>query len=192
MVRKCIALAALAPLFCHSAASAEQLYSRDNWANLVSDHKASQVGDIITVVIFETASATNRVGTRSGKNTSLDGDLSAGGIDETISFNLGGAYRGMGETERSDRFAASMAAQIKEILPNGDFIIVGTQNLLINGEERDIEVRGQIRPVDISANNTIASSRLANAMINYDGEGFVTRSAKPGLLNRIFSFLGIS
>ncbi|MEO0828918.1 MAG: flagellar basal body L-ring protein FlgH, partial [Pseudomonadota bacterium] len=164
---------------------------RDNWANLVSDHKATDLGDIVTVVIFETASATNRVGTRSGKNTSLDGDLSAGGIDETISFNLGGAYRGMGETERSDRFAASMAAQIKEILPNGDFIIVGTQNLLINGEERDIEVRGQIRSVDISANNTIASSRLANAMINYDGEGFVTRSAKPGLLNRIFSFLGI-
>jgi flagellar L-ring protein precursor FlgH len=171
--------------------SAEQLYSRDNWANLASDTRAREVGDIVTVVIFESASATNRVGTRSGKNTSIDGELGAGGVNESISFGVGGTYRGLGETERSDRFVATIAARIDEILPNGDFIVVGTQNLLVNGENRDIELRGQVRPIDISANNTVASSRLANAMINYDGEGFATRSAKPGLLNRIFSFLGI-
>jgi flagellar L-ring protein precursor FlgH len=63
--------------------------------------------------------------------------------------------------------------------------------MLVNGEKRDIEIRGRIRPIDISSDNTIISSRLANAEINYDGEGFATRSAKPGLLNRIFSFLGL-
>ena len=175
----------------HQPALAEQLYDGDNWAALASDNRAHEVGDIVTVVIFESASATNRVGTRTGKDTSLDGSFSAGGINETLSFGLGSGYRGIGETERSDRFVASMAAYVEEILPNGDFIIVGTQNLLVNGEKRDIEVRGQVRPIDISPDNTVASSRLANAMINYDGEGFATRGAKPGLLNRIFSFLGI-
>ncbi|MEL7219087.1 MAG: flagellar basal body L-ring protein FlgH [Pseudomonadota bacterium] len=170
---------------------AEQLYDRNRSANLVTDNRPQQVGDIVTVVIFESASATNRVGTRSGKDTSLDGDLGVGSISETLSFGLGSSYRGIGETERSDRFAASLAAQVIEILPNGDFIIEGRQNMLVNGEKRDIEIRGRIRPIDISSDNTIISSRLANAEINYDGEGFATRSAKPGLLNRIFSFLGL-
>lgn len=173
------------------AALGEQLYDRDNWANLASDNRAHDVGDIVTVVIYESASATNRVGTRSGKNTTLDGNVGVAGVDETLSFGIGSGYRGLGETERSDRFVASMAAQVEEILPNGDFIITGSQNLIVNGETRDIKVRGQVRPIDIAPNNTVASSRLANAMINYDGEGFATRSAKPGLLNRIFSFLGI-
>lgn len=173
------------------ATMAEQLYSRDNWANLASDNKAKEVGDIVTVVIFESASATNRVGTRSAKDTSLDGSISTDGLNETLSFGIGGSYRGLGETERSDRFVASMAAQIEDVLPNGDFVIAGSQNLLVNGERRDIKVRGQVRAIDILPDNTVASSRLANAMINYDGKGYVTRSAKPGLLNRIFSFLGI-
>ncbi len=170
---------------------AEQLYDRDKWANLASDNRAHDVGDIVTVLIYESASATNRVGTRSGKNTALDGNIGVAGVDETLSFGIGSSYRGVGETERSDRFVASMAAQVEQILPNGDFIIVGSQNLLVNGEKRDIQVRGRVRPIDIASNNTVASSRLANATINYDGEGFATRSAKPGLLNRIFSFLGI-
>lgn len=172
-------------------ALAEQLYDRERSANLVIDNRPQNVGDIVTVVIFESASATNRVGTRSGKDTSLDGDLGVGSISETLSFGLGSSYRGIGETERSDRFAASLAAQVVEVLPNGDFIIEGRQNMLVNGEKRDIEIRGRIRPIDISSDNTIISSRLANAEINYDGEGFATRSAKPGLLNRIFSFLGL-
>ncbi len=174
-----------------SPATGQQLYDRDGWANLVSDNKAQEVGDIVTIIIFESASATNRVGTRSSKDTELSGGVNAAGVSESLSFGVGGSYRGLGETERSDRFVASMAAQISEVLPNGDFLLVGTQNLFVNGEKRDIKVRGQVRSVDITADNTIVSSRLANAMINYEGKGYVTRSAKPGLINRIFSFLGI-
>ena len=173
-----------------ASAQADQLYTGDGWAGVASDNKAAGIGDIVTVVIFEAASATNRVGTRSGKDTSLNGGLSVGGIDESISFGFDSRFRGIGETERSDRFVASMAAQVVDVLPNGDLVVEGRQNLLINGEKRDIEVRGQVRRVDITPDNTVASSRLANAMINYDGKGYVTRSAKPGLINRIFSFLG--
>jgi len=172
-------------------ASAEQLYSRESWANMASDNKAQMIGDIVTVLIFESASTTNQVETRTGKNTSLDGGFSAGGVNESLSFGLGGNYRGGGETERSDRFVASMAASIVDVFPNGDFLIEGTQFLFVNDERRTIEIKGRVRPIDISADNTVISSRLANAEINYEGEGYVSRSAKPGLLNRIFSFLGI-
>jgi len=185
----CAAIGALASAA--TPAAADQLYKGDRWAGVASDNKAGQVGDIVTIIIFESASATNRVGTRSGKDTSLGGNFSAGGVDESLSFGFDSNYRGIGETERSDRFVASMAAQVVEVLPNGDLLVVGQQNMLVNGEKRDIQVRGQVRAVDVSPNNTVASSRLANAQINYDGKGYVTRSAKPGLINRIFSFLGI-
>lgn len=172
-------------------AMADQLYDGGSWAGVASDNKAQAVGDIVTIIIFETASATNRVGTRSGKDTSLGGSLVTGPIDETLSFGFDTKFRGIGETERSDRFVASMAAQVVEVLPNGDLVVVGKQNIFVNGEKRDIAVRGQVRAVDISSQNTVASSRLANAEINYDGKGYVTRKGKPGFLNRIFSLLGL-
>ena len=184
-------LLALGSLAGAASASAEQLYIGDPWAGIAGDNKANSIGDILTVIIFETASATNRVGTRSGKSTDLSGDIAVGGIDESISFGVDSRYRGLGETERSDRFVASMAAEVVDILPNGDLLVIGRQNLFINDERRDIQVRGQVRRVDITPDNTVVSSRLANAAINYDGEGFVTRSAKPGLINRILSFLGL-
>ena len=178
-------LAAAAP------AQADQLYDGRAFARMASDAKADAVGDILTVIIYESASATNRVGTRSAKSTDFDAGVAGAGTGEAISLGIDNRFRGMGETERSDRFVASMAARVVEILPNGDLIVVGTQNLLINGERRDILIRGQVRRIDISPSNTVPSSRLADAEINYDGKGYVTRSAKPGLINRIFSFLGL-
>lgn len=186
-----IAIAALVLPGFAAPAAADQLYRGESWAGVASDNKARGIGDIVTIIIFETASATNRVGTRTGKDTSLGGGFNGAGVDETISFGFDSKFRGIGETERSDRLVASIAAQVIEILPNGDLLVLGKQNMLVNGEKRDIEVRGQVRAVDITPNNTVASSRLANAEINYDGKGYVTRSAKPGLINRIFSFLGL-
>lgn len=174
-----------------SAVQAEQLYRGDQWASVASDNRAQAVGDVIMVLISESASATNRVRNNSNKNSSLSGGVSVGSIDESAELGLRSGYSGSGEVERTDRFIARMAAQVVEILPNGDFIVEGQQFLAINGERRDIAVRGRIRQADISNDNSVPSSRLANAEINYDGKGWVSRSAKPGLINRIFSFLGI-
>lgn len=187
---RCLVLAAA---FATAAgpALADQLYTGGNWANIATDTKAKAVGDIVTVLIFEVATATNSVRTRSNRETSLTGEIGVGGIDEGGSLGLRGGFTGTGEVERKDRLAATMAAQVIEVLPNGDFVIAGRQDIDVNGEARVVEVRGQIRPFDISPDNTIPSSRLANAQINYDGKGYVSRSGKPGIINRIFSFLGI-
>ena len=178
-------------LLASAPASADQLYSGNAWAGMATDIKARQIGDLVTILINESASATNRVGTRSSKGTSLDGGVNVAGIDESISFGVDSSYRGMGETERSDRFAASITATVIEVLPNGELVIEGQQFLLVNGEKRDIKLRGRVRPIDITPENIVLSNRLAGAEIHYDGKGFVTRSAKPGLINRIFSLLGL-
>lgn len=172
-------------------ARADQLYTGGKWANIATDNKAQAIGDIVTVLIFEAATATNSVRTRSSRETSLGGEIGVGGIDEGGTLSLRGGFNGAGEVQRSDRLAATMAAQIVDVLPNGDFVIAGRQDIDVNGEARSVEVRGQIRAVDISSENTVPSSRVANAEINYDGKGYVSRSGKPGIINRIFSFLGL-
>lgn len=170
---------------------AEDLYKGSNWSAVASDNKASGVGDIVTIVIYEAASASNRVMNKSSKKTDIGGGLSAGSIDESGSLNFGGNYSGSGEVSRTEQLVARMTASVIDQLPNGDFLIEGQQKLLVNGENRDILVRGRIRRVDIDSDNAVPSSRIADAQINYDGKGFVSRSAKPGLINKIFSFLGI-
>lgn len=191
-VRHALPLAALAAAALPSPAMAEQLYDGDKWANIASDDRARDVSDVITVLIFESASATNRVTNRSSKETAIAGGLEIGSIDEEGNFHLRGGYSGSGQVDRTDRLMATMAGQVIEILPNGDLLIEGRQVIHVNGETRTIDIRGQIRQTDISSNNTIPSWRLANAQINYDGKGFVSRSAKPGIINQIFSFLGLA
>ena len=92
---------------------------------------------------------------------------------------------------RSEQFVAQMSATVVERLANGDLVIEGRQHLLINGENTVIGVRGRIRPQDVTADNAVLSSRIADARIDYDGKGFVSKGAKPGLINRILGFLGI-
>lgn len=172
-------------------AAAENLYKGGAFPAIASDIKAAAVGDAVTIVIFENASASNRVTNRSSKQTQLGGGLSVGSIDERGSLDFGGGFTGTGEVSRSEQLVARITAQVTGMAPNGDMMIEGQHDMRINGENRNIRIRGRIRAVDIMSDNSVISSRIADAQINFDGKGFVSRSAKPGLLNRIFSFLGI-
>jgi flagellar L-ring protein precursor FlgH len=104
---------------------------------------------------------------------------------------LDGAYAGQGEVRRSESFVTQISVAIEDVLPNGDFRIAGEQNMEINGEETTVRIRGRVRPIDISAGNQILSSRIADAEISYDGSGFVSRNARPGLIQHVFGWLGL-
>jgi flagellar L-ring protein precursor FlgH len=174
---------------------AEDLYRGSNWAALSGDRKASQPGDILTVIIFQAAEATNSAQNSSRKKTDVGGSfgttIGSGSINETASLEFGGGYTGRGEVRRSEKLVTQITLTVREVLPNGDFIVEGEQWLRINGETTRIGVRGRVRSADISSENAVLSTRIADARISYDGRGFVSRSAKPGVINRIFSFLGL-
>lgn len=172
-------------------AAAEDLYRGSNWAALGSDRRASAVGDALTIVIFQAAEATNSAQNSSRKKTDIGGSIRAGSLDESAELEFGGGYNGRGEVRRSERLVAQISVVVQSVLPNGDFVVVGEQLMRINGETTRIGVRGRVRPADITRDNTLLSSRIADAQINYDGRGFVSRAARPGLINRIFSFLGL-
>jgi flagellar L-ring protein FlgH len=176
-------------------AQAEDLYRGSSWAAMSGDRKASEPGDILTVVIFQAAEATNSAQNSSRKKTDVGGSLNttlgSGSVNENLSLEFGGGYTGRGEVRRSERLVSQISMTVREVLPNGDLVVQGEQWVRINGETSLIGVRGRVRAADINADNAVLSSRIADARISYDGRGFVTRSAKPGIINRIFSFLGL-
>jgi flagellar L-ring protein precursor FlgH len=187
-----VALISLAPLLAAPAAGAADLYAPGNWPSLAADRKPTQRGDIVTIVVWESATAANTASTGSRKRNRLEGRVSAGSaFDERGGIDLDGRSDSEGTTERSGRMVAQISAVVEEVLPNGDLRVSGSQLMNINGEKTTIRIVGRVRPADISAGNAVLSSRLADAMIDYDGTGFVSRSGRPGLVTRIFNWMGL-
>ena len=172
-------------------AVAEDLYAPGNWAAMSADRRASAAGDTITVVINQAAEAANVAQNSSRKSSDLGGGIEGGGLSENGKLRLDSGYTGRGEVRRSDRLTAQLTVTIDRVLSNGDYLIVGRQAVRINGERTDIAVKGRIRAEDIAAGNRVLSSRIADAEISYDGKGFVSRSARPGLVSRLFNLFGL-
>ena len=180
-------------MFMPSQVLADDLYQPNNWSDLASDRKASQVGDVLSVVVYQSAEASNLAQNSRDRRSSFDAnvDIDVIGVQEYGDVSFGGGFVGRGETRRREQFITRISATIDEVLPNGNYLISGGQYLLINGERTRVNVRGVIRPEDITGDNQILSTRIANAEIEYDGSGFVTKGTKPGIFHRLFSFLGL-
>jgi flagellar L-ring protein precursor FlgH len=173
------------------AASAADLFKAGSWPALAADPKAAVVGDSLTVVVIESASASNSTLNGSKKGTRLSGQVAYGSNAEAAALALSGDSEGGGQTGRSGRMVAQIGVVVEEVLPNGDLRVSGKHTLKINGEITHIRLRGRIRPMDIAGDNSIISNRLAEAEIEYDGSGFLTRSARPGIVGQIFNLLGL-
>lgn len=172
-------------------AHADNLYHPGNWSALSADRRAAQVGDLLTIVVYQTAESTATNRSDSSRSTNFSGGVNGAGINESGGLRLGGSYTGGGQVQRSERLVTQVTVAVEQVLPNGDLLVAGAQRMHVNGETSDIGVRGRVRPSDISSDNRVLSSRVADAQINYDGHGFVSRSARPGLINRVFRFLGL-
>lgn len=176
---------------CTPRAFAEDLFQNQPWANVASDRRASAVGDVLTVVVYQNAEARNAAQNNAHKRHAFAGSVQAGTTDESAELSLDGVYDGQGEVRRSESFITQISVSIESVLPNGDYQIAGQQHMFINGERTLINIRGRVRAVDISAENQVLSTRIADAQIDYDGHGFVSRNARAGLLQNIFGLLGL-
>jgi flagellar L-ring protein FlgH len=174
------------------SAQADDLFRKGQYRALVSDQRASQIGDTLTVLIYENARGNSSAQQAGSKRRDIRGDVNLGQLfNDSGSASLNNQFEGRGKVERSGSLVAQMSVTVSDILSNGDLRVLGENSLNINGEKTKIKVRGRVRSIDVSDTNTIPSYRLADAEISYDGSGFVTRNAKPGLLTRIFDWLGL-
>jgi len=178
-------------MFGVSHANAENLFSDPARAHVAGDQRAGRVGDLVTIVVYQNAEARNAAQNASRQRRNFEGGFEAGEANESASLSLDGSYSGQGEVRRSESFVTQISAQIVEVLANGDLKIEGAQTLRINGETTEVAVRGRVRATDIDSDNRVLSTRIADAEISYDGRGFVSRNARPNVVHRIFSLLGL-
>ncbi|MCR4427042.1 MAG: flagellar basal body L-ring protein FlgH [Firmicutes bacterium] len=152
---------------------AKSLYGSDvsPFSSMFSDTRARGVGDLVTILVMESSYAQNSTKTQSSKGIGVEAKPGVGWFDFIPALKLdgGNSARGTTETSRSGRLVGTITAQVTEVLPNGDLRIRGTREVSVNREKEQMIVVGTIRPKDISPQNTIPSTLVANAEISFSG-----------------------
>ncbi len=191
--RVALGLACAAWILSVSPARAESLWNRSS-THFFSNHKAMHVGDIVTVIIVEDASASNQNQTKLTKETATDLSTTASGKLDFLPI-LGGKidykkeHQGKGQTTMNGKMNARITATIVEIRPNGNLVIEGSRQVQINEDTDEIKIRGVIRPEDIAADNTILSTYLSEGQVSYTGSGPGKNTGQQGLIARLMDLL---
>lgn len=170
--------------------SAESLWSETGAnSSLFSDHRAHSVGDSITIIIRETSTA-NRTGTAANtKTTSTSMNAGLGIFSGITAASAGNAdkFAAAGSLVNNNSVNARMTAQVTEVKPNGDLVIVGKQKISQNGEEQTITVSGSVRIEDIAPGNTVLSSSMSNAEIKINGKGPIANKQRQGIISQLLN-----
>lgn len=163
---------------------------------LFSDFKAGRVGDVVTVRIVENSQGNKNASTKTEKDSSLSASISAlfGMSANKLSQGTVGAetsekHDGSGSTSRSSQLTAVMTAKVMDVLPNGNLIIDGRREVIVNNETQIISINGIIRPEDIGPNNTILSTYIADARVTYTGDGVISDKQRVGWFVRLMDAL---
>lgn len=169
---------------------------------IVADRKAGQVGDILTIVVQESASTQSSQRKKTDSSAAVDA-----GVDQWLfpvaaskfgthngqlpGIKLGGSndFTGGGETSASQTVTARAAVLVSAVLPNGNLVIEGARRVSYDGEIQHVILHGVVRAEDVSPGNTILSSNIADARIEFIGEGALTDAKKKGWLAKLYETL---
>ncbi len=172
------------------------IYNTHTSVLLYEDRKARHVGDILTVVLNEKTNASKKVTLNTSKDssigtgvTSLFGVTGTRGARNYLNNTLNGTneFKSKGDSTQSNNISGTIAVTVEKVLANGNLLVRGQKRMLINSGEERIQLSGIVRPSDVSADNTVSSTKIANAKIIYTGKGAVASSSKMGWLARFFN-----
>ena len=186
------------------------IYNEKSSGFFASDRRAKNIGDILTITLNESLSASksttnttskadtfgvtlpplfsNGAATQSAANQ-LDNKLGIGngGVDSTdFAAGANQSFSGAGTAAQSNSLTGSMTVTVVRVYPNGNLEVKGQKKLILNDGSEYLRLSGIVRPEDISANNTISSSSIADDKITYTNAGVYAISTKPGWLSKIF------
>ncbi len=172
--------------------------------DLVADIKAAHVGDIVTIIVNEAASSTNKTSVKVSSDSSEGSGLTTFiGAQNTIfkmvnavagdgnlaSFSGKGSYKGSGEASNSGNLQAKITARVVKVLPNHRLFIRGEKQIYTNGEEQTLIITGVIDSYRITADNTIDSEYISDAKIFYNGKGLISDSRNRGWLAKLWELI---
>jgi len=177
------------------------LWEPDNGrAFMFEDRRAGRVGDIVIVQIVEQHSGSKTANTTADRSSSFEAGASGGFFDLhdllgdfrnlfSADIDTSNAFEGDGSTSREDSLTGTIAAQVVEVLPNGDLRIQGKRQVKVNSETQTMTIKGIVRRIDLDTQNTVLSSAVANADISYTGLGVVDDVQTPGWVTRLFNWI---
>lgn len=183
------------------------LWTTRSSAGLLTDHRARNVGDIVTITVAEESKASNIAATNAQRVSGVSlGIGSLFGItkplnsfsdseavaDTVLQTDVGLNMKGDGKTERQNTVTAYVPAQVIQVLPNGNLVVKGHRNIKINNETQIMSVSGIVRPKDINQYNQVASNQVAEARMEISGIGVISDKQRQGwfvrLLDHVWPF----
>ena len=183
-----------------AAANNGSIYQAGFEQNLYSDRKAFRVGDIITITLNERTQASKNanaqidktsqtsVGLTSLFGSSLTTNNPIGGGDLSLNAGYGSdrATKGDSQSGQSNSLTGSITVTVADVLPNGIIAVRGEKWLTLNTGDELVRIAGMVRADDISTDNTVPSTRVADARITYSGTGAFADASQPGWFDRFF------
>lgn len=161
--------------------------------SLYEDRKANRVGDVITVMLTERMAAKKKAENEISKksntsiaNPSLFGRSGIAGIDVGVDISGNRGFNGEADANQSNSLSGSITVTVADVLPNGLLAVRGEKWITLNDGDELIRISGLIRPDDVSSDNTVLSTRVADARITYSGTGAFANASKPGWLSQFF------
>ena len=159
----------------------------DSTSSPYAEHKARKSGDVLTVIIRESSSANQQASTDTEQSNEVNVGPGAGELDFIKLFQMSqeDSSSASGNTSQSGNLSARLSVQVVDVLDNGNLKIAGVKEITINAETQKIKVEGIVRPDDITIQNTVDSTQIANSKIKYVGDGAIGDKQRPGILSKL-------
>jgi flagellar L-ring protein FlgH len=188
------AYAPTAPAVAAQTPSDGAIFSAQTYAPLTSGNKAAKVGDLVTIILAERTDAAQSSGTSTAKDGSFGLTPPGSGPFSVISpddLNFSGeqSFKGKGDLTQSNSLNGEISVTVAEVYPNGTMLLRGEKLIAMNRGDEKVQLSGIVRLADISADNRVLSSRIADARVLYLGQGDAAKASKPGWLARFFAIV---
>lgn len=165
-------------------------------AKLFTDARAMRENDLVVVKVVENADAKRSADVDVQRASDNDASVSAflTAVSATtpsaeVKASATNSFKGLGSTGRTEKLTATVPATVKQVLPNGNLFIEGHRVVLVNNEEAHFYVSGVVRPFDIDQENSVKSSMIADAHIEFTGRGTLTDNQQQGIIQRYFGWI---
>jgi flagellar L-ring protein precursor FlgH len=166
------------------------VFAADSVLSLISDSRAFRVGDVVTVTLQETTQASKAAGTTFSKTSDVAlTPATVAGHSLKTDLNVTGKrdFNGNATSTQQNALTGAITVVVQEVLPNGLLKVSGEKTLVLNQGEELLRLRGYLRAADIDSSNQVSSQRIANAHIDYAGQGTLADANTAGWLTRFFN-----
>ncbi len=172
------------------------IYQPGQAMDLFADTRAHRVGDVLTVVLLESTSASKTATTDTKKDTTVDlptptilgGPVTHNGQDIfNTGINDSQKFSGQGDSSQDNTLTGNVSVTVTQVLPNGNLVIRGEKFLTLNQGTEKVRISGIVRPQDIQYDDTVLSTKVADSRIVYTGTGALADSNSMGWLARFFN-----